>query len=209
MHGADADPSEVAIEYPALRVRIIDVLGSVDESMASIPTRACPDWTVRDLVSHIVGVPEDVLAGRIEGIASDEWTRAQVARHAGETLSDLAGQLTRIADDFDPLLTDLPARMSGQFLVDAVTHEHDLREAVGMPGARESRAVTIAAQWLVRHLPLAPDIVEVLTETELSDFVLLRALSGRMSRREMESAGLPAAGIAAALSGPVLRVPPD
>ena len=209
MRGADADPSEVAVEYPALRTRIVELLASLDESVASVPTPACPDWTVRELVSHIVGVPEDVLAGRTEGIASEQWTQAQVARHTGETLAELREHLLGLADDFDPLLAHLPAPINGQFLVDAVTHEHDLREAVSMPGAHDSRAVTIAAQWLLLHLPLAPEVIQTLEHAEVSDLTMLRALSGRMSRHEMELAGLPAGGIAAALTGPVLRVPPD
>jgi len=207
--GADADPSEVAVEYPALRTRIVELLASLDESVASVPTPACPDWTVRELVSHIVGVPEDVLAGRTEGIATEQWTQAQVARHTGETLAELREHLLGLAGDFDPLLAHVPVPINGQFLVDALTHEHDLREAVSMPGAREARAVSIVTSWLLLHQRIDDDTIAAFERAGADEYTVMRALTGRMSMRQMRDADLPADAVAAVLSGPALRLPTD
>ena len=43
----------------------------------------------------------------------------------------------------------VPTSVSGQLIADAVTHEHDLRHALGRPGARDSDALTIGVTWVV------------------------------------------------------------
>lgn len=209
MRASETSPTDVATEYPALRNRIVHLLDSLDESAAVLPVPACPAWTVQQLVSHIVGVPEDILAGRTEGVASDAWTAAQVERHAGHTLGHLRDTLAAQASAFDPLLPHIPVPINGQFLVDAVTHEHDLRAAVGSPGAEESAAVTIAAQWLLQHQPLPDEVRLALEKSGFTPFTVMRALGGRMTMQQMGAAGLPAAAIAACLQGPVLRLPAD
>ena len=44
------------------------------------------EWTVKDVVAHLCGACEDILAGRLEGVATDPWTEAQVARFEGADL---------------------------------------------------------------------------------------------------------------------------
>ncbi len=45
---------------------------------AQVP--ACPAWTVKDVVAHLVATAEDVMAGRLADIPTDEFTADQVAR---------------------------------------------------------------------------------------------------------------------------------
>jgi hypothetical protein len=47
------------------------------------PLSACPDWTGRQLLAHLMGVAQDLVAGRVDGYASHVWTSAQVARGEG------------------------------------------------------------------------------------------------------------------------------
>lgn len=69
---------EAAAAYPALRERLVALVRGRDEADGGLPVPHCPYWTVRDLLAHMIGVPEDVLAGDVEGAGSDRWTRAQV-----------------------------------------------------------------------------------------------------------------------------------
>ena len=41
---------------------------SADDWATLVP--CCPGWTVRDVLSHVAGIPDDVFAGRIDGVAS-------------------------------------------------------------------------------------------------------------------------------------------
>lgn len=207
MDGELAPDEQVAEAYIELRGRVIELLGQLDEVDGDRAVPACPGWTVRQLIAHMVGVPEDVLAGRIDGLATDAWTQAQVDRHAGETLADLRHTLGGLAAEFDPVLRMVPAPMNSQFVMDAVTHEHDLREAVGRPGAQDSSAVEVALAWLLRFFRLPAEASAQLAASGAPGFTVMRAMSGRMSVEAMNAAGLPGEEIARSLAGSPL-VPP-
>ena len=209
MHPADTDPADVATEYPAIRGRVLEIIESLDASAGALAVPACPAWTVSDLIAHIIGIPEDILAGRLDGVASDAWTDAQVQRHRGESLGQLSDTLSGLAASFDPMLPLIPAPINGQFLTDALTHEHDLREAVSMPGARDAPAVSIVVSWLLLHQEIDDDTIAAFERAGADEYTVMRALTGRMSMRQLREHGLPADAVAAALSGPILRLPPD
>ena len=108
----------------------------------------CPEWTVKDLLAHVTGVIADILDGRLEGVATDPWTAAQVDARRGRTIDDLLAEwnekaptVEAMADDFGP-----PGR---QLVLDAVTHEHDLRGALHAPGAEDTSAVVVGSDFIV------------------------------------------------------------
>lgn len=202
---------DVCTAYLDLRHRVIDLLDGLDDDDADRPVPSCPRWSVRDLVAHVVGVPEDILSGNMDGVTTDAWTQAQVDRHAHQSIGELRACLAGLAEPFDPVLSIIPAPVNSQFVMDAVTHEHDLREAIGRPGAHDSEAVGVAAAWLLARPQITDELHERLTETmraDISQFVLMRALSGRMSIHAMDDIGLPGTEIAAALAGSPLSPPP-
>jgi hypothetical protein len=63
-----------------LRARVVDLLETVEPAVLDRPAPATPAWRVRDVVAHMVGVADDVVSGRLDGIASDPWTGGQVER---------------------------------------------------------------------------------------------------------------------------------
>ena len=194
--------------YAGVRRRINELVADVsDRTGDTVP--ACPEWRVRDLVAHVAGVVDDVLGGRIEGAGSAAWTAAQVEsrreRPFPEVLADWneqAPQLEGMLDSFGP-----PGR---QMVMDAVTHEHDLRGALGAPGARDSDAVVIGVSWLLDAYQMAssanghPGVRIVASDgarvtweptdgrpavatVTASSFELLRAFSGRRTEDEVRS----------------------
>jgi len=104
---------------------------------------------VRDLLAHLVGVSDDIVNDRRDGIASDEWTGAQVDRRRDVPITELLGDWDRFGPDFEALLAVAPAEVTGQALFDAATHEHDLRHAVARPGGRGSEAMQHGWDWFV------------------------------------------------------------
>jgi len=190
---------QVCAAYIELRQRVVAMLRDVSDAEGDAPVPACPQWRVRDVVAHLVGVPEDILANRLAGITSDEWTQAQIDRHAGEPLSALVDQFAAQSSTFDAVLPFIPSPRSSQFVMDAVTHEHDLREALGHSGGEDSLAVQVALAWLRTHICDAP--------IEAPQIVAFRALTGRLSVTAMNELGLPGESIAKALVGTPLRPP--
>ena len=200
--------AEVSAAYIELRARVVALLRSLPESAGDRVVPHCPAWTVRELASHLFGVPDDIINGRMEGVASDVWTQAQVERHRGKTLRELADSLDGLADQFDVMLPHFPAMARSQMTMDAVTHEHDLRHAVGQPGAPDSVAVTAAVAWLRRwvHGKNVPH-GETLFTAGLSEFDLLRCLTGRRSIAQSAALGLPIDVLAAVQAGSPFRPP--
>ena len=95
----------------------------------------------------------------------------------------------------------------GQWLLDACTHEHDIRQALGQPGAHESAAVALGYEWGTDRLvgtldgAGAPGLAlrteagtkdlggEPHTGVQTSRFEIVRAMTGRRSRAQVEAYG--------------------
>lgn len=113
---------------------------------------ACPAWTVPQLVSHMVGSVDDVLAGNVEGAASDAWTAAQVERNAGIPLETLLDHWDEVGPELEAALPLIPRAPASQIVLDLTTHEQDLRGALGAPGARDSAGITVAFGFMAKSL---------------------------------------------------------
>ena len=118
---------------------------------------ACPLWSVRDLVAHLVGVAEDSTRGQFFGGAvsawadaelaarREIWTAGQVEARRGHDQDELVADLQRHGTSLvralrrgDPSATDVPAWMIGAPVDDLAVHLDDLREALGLPPAPEA-----------------------------------------------------------------------
>lgn len=191
-----------ATAYAELRVRVSDMIREVDASALNGPAPATPGWRVHDVVAHLVGVSDDVVNGRLDGIASDPWTQAQVDRRSDVATADLLAEWEENGPAFEAMLAGVPAEIAGQAIFDAATHEHDLRHAIGAPGARESNAISLAWEWIVdartrqggRALCFVIDGDEqvsgtgaVVARVEAPRFELFRAVAGRRAAEEIAS----------------------
>ena len=114
---------------------------------------ACPEWTVRDLISHVTGIASDLSAGRRPQGDTQEWVDRQVEERRARSLSEIAAEWAEVAPAFEAMIEEHPRRYWG-LTYDTVVHEHDLRNAVGRPGARDSSGVDLAAQLGLRLVAL-------------------------------------------------------
>lgn len=135
--------------YAEGRGRITDLVGDAGEEGASTPVPTCPDWTVHDVVAHLVGACADILAGNIEGVATEAWTAAQVEARRGASLVDLLDEWDDVGPQVEALAGAFPGRAGEQWITDQTTHEHDIRGALGRPGARDSAAADLALGFVV------------------------------------------------------------
>ena len=200
--------AEVVQAYLEFRDRIVSLIREIPESQASLSVPLCPNWEVSSLISHIIGIPEDILAGRMEGVATDAWTQAQVDRHEGESLAHLADIFLSTAAEFDVVLPHIPSPVNSQLVMDAITHEHDLRHAVGRAGAQHSTAVDVALGFLLNMVDtIAPGRAQELSDSGVSRYELMRSLSGRRSIEQMNQLELDGSHIAALLKGTPMVAP--
>lgn len=199
---------QVVAAYTSLRSRLVDLMRSRPDSDGDLAVPHCPAWRVRDVVAHLVGAPEDILAGRLEGVATDAWTQAQVDRHRGESLAQLAGAWEATSAAFDGVLPMIPAPVNSQLVLDAVTHEHDLRHALGESGARDNAAVGVAIGWVLHTADHAsPGLGAQLLSLGLGDFDLLRVCSGRRSREQISAFGVDVGIVERLTAGSPVSIP--
>lgn len=126
---SELDPSAA---YLVVRERLSGALAGLPDDRAGIPVPACPRWTVRETVAHLAGACDDILAGRLEDAGSEAWTARQVDAAAGRPLADLLADWAGTGPQVAALLAAAP-KIMGQVVMDAVSHEYDLREALDLP----------------------------------------------------------------------------
>ncbi len=140
------------------------LIESFDDEMLGAAVPACPDWSVGDLVAHVVGVAEDAVGGayfpqateawRDPGIASarDAWTAQHVDRYLDRTRDGLLRGLdhhgSRLVTSLrrgDRPFEDGPPWLVVAPVADLAVHLADLREAIGAPpaGGRRRRPAGI------------------------------------------------------------------
>ena len=204
---------EVVQAYVELRDRMIALLRELPEEAASITVPHCPDWNVQETVSHMVGVPEAIMTGDMEGVPGEAWTQRQVERHRGDSLKDLADQWEAQGEQFLTILPNIPQPVLSQLVFDVASHEHDVRHAVGKPGARDATSVTVGIGYIKTLIDGREDLdVAVVNSWSVNDFDLFRSIGGRRSVEQIASAGLDVAFIEKTLkpmptSIPVVSIP--
>ena len=145
-----ADPVLTARLYQETRERISELVTGLDEDAAlSTAVAACPGWSVRDVVAHVAAVADDWADGCRSGPPTDEETAAQIARFGGHDMADILAAWTDAAARLDRM-----AETAGVAppLGDITSHEHDVRGAIGRPGARDSTAVWWTSDRLLTNL---------------------------------------------------------
>ena len=137
---SEAAPHQQA--YRAVMDRVTGLVADLDGTPAAdtiVP--ATPAWRVRDLLAHFCGVPDDSLAGRLEGVTTDAWTTAQIDRRRGRSVGELMAEWESLWPAFSGLLATIAGAMplvACQIVFDALSHEQDLRGALAEPGGRDA-----------------------------------------------------------------------
>ena len=146
--------ADLARLYAGSRARVLALVTGLSEAGQAAPVPACPAWSVRDVLAHLAAIAEDAQAGLLTGPPDDAGTAAQVARFAGQDLARILAAWDCAAPAFGQLIAS--ARL-WPAVIDVASHEHDIRGALGVPGARDSEAVTECAGRLLRWLrPAVP-----------------------------------------------------
>lgn len=185
---------EVGWHYERARNRIDGLLRSADDDTWNAPVAACPGWRARDVVAHLLGSTEDAAAGRLNGPPTEEQTRDQVDRHRDD---DPVALLDAWAEAGPFVAAVVSQTEMWPAAIDAVSHEHDIRAAIGQPGARDDESITELAALLREFDTPSPLSITFDLEDDVPDdgtlrlttteFELVRLRLGRRSQRQVEA----------------------
>jgi hypothetical protein len=202
----EVDPTACADAYRALRERVSDLVRAADPAALDAIASATPEWRVRDVLAHMVGVNTDILTGTLAGVGTDPWTAVQVETRRDVPVEQMLEEWATSSPEVEANAALLGPAV-GQWLLDACTHEHDIRHSLGEPGAHESGAVAIGFEWGTDRLASSLDAASVdglalrtedgtkdlggdpRTGVQASRFEIVRAMTGRRSRAQVEAYG--------------------
>jgi len=189
-------------EWAQAQARVIELVAPLTAEQAAVRVPACPDWTVRDLFSHMVGLGADVVAGDEPDDHNAVWTERQVATRRDHDVAALVAEWEGLSAPLQGWMREHGTRP----LSDVIIHEQDLRGALGVPGGQDSGGVrAVRDRFLPRFAarvadrpPIAlvgdgfswasvgaPDDADVVVRA--ADFDLARALVTRRSERQLRS----------------------
>jgi uncharacterized protein (TIGR03083 family) len=201
---------DYADEYAACRGRVRDLLADCDDAASATIVPTCPDWSVHDLCAHIAGVAAALVARDNPPPGDNQpWVDAHVVDRSDRSLQELLDEWDSVGPAFEQIMRKVPKAFGG-LIYDVVAHEHDLRGALGRPGARDSDGVWASLEVLVdiverdlaQHGPvpgtlrlsagdrqwvLGSGAPEVSLTTE--PWELMRLLGSRRSRSQLIAAG--------------------
>lgn len=171
--------------YRDLRVRVTDLLRSVEPTALDAVAPATPEWRVRDVAAHLAGVCDDAVHGNMGGVVAqgellvtvnnpervNNWTDEHVTKRADwpvdQVLDDWAEHAVQVETSMNALHPAI-----GQMVADAVAHEHDIRGGLG----HESGGGEVGAG-------------EPVTRLGTTRFEIARAVTGRRSMAQIHAMG--------------------
>jgi uncharacterized protein (TIGR03083 family) len=199
------EPEVSSALFGQVRRRIIATAATLTDEALRTRVPACPQWTVRELLAHLVGATTDIVTDNLEGAPGDEWTAAQIAARAGRGVAELIAEW----EEFGPRWEDIARRAEHpSFLVrhpylDAGVHEADLYGALGLPRPPAEMSLAIADSTVPRVAEdfddlglftiVTPERVYHLgsgdpaASARVDTYEVSRAVFGRRSRAQIES----------------------
>ena len=157
----DLSGSDIVVDsaaaYAEVQQRLSDVVRSLTDDQLVAPVRACPDWTVQDLVAHHTAVVSELASGSLAELGElsrlldqnsdrqvardrDAMTARQVGERRGRSIGDVLDEWAAATDRISPMLrAEIPfpdgvGPIGASIAVnDVVVHEGDLHEALGLP----------------------------------------------------------------------------
>ncbi|MEO6502598.1 MAG: maleylpyruvate isomerase family mycothiol-dependent enzyme [Jatrophihabitantaceae bacterium] len=118
--------------YVESQRRVQDLVTPLDAAALDKPTPACPAWSVRDVLAHLSGAADSFGTASFAGVGTDPWTAEHVESRRDVPVADLLAERWACT----PKLEHVPADHQVWLPVvhDALTHEADIRGAIGAPG---------------------------------------------------------------------------
>ena len=140
--------SDAAAAYRLVFERV-DALVRGRAGIADLAVPACPGWNVQQVVAHLAGVAQDVVALNLEKKGTSTWADAQVARLGAYSIDDLLDLWRQSLDEVWANLAFASDAGVCQLVFDTLTHEHDIRGALKEPGSRAGDLAFEAAMGFV------------------------------------------------------------
>ncbi len=199
------DVNDLGAVYREHREGLSAFVAGLSPTQLATKLPACPDWSAREVIAHVAGIPADVAAGRLDGVGTDAWTQAHIDGRLGMTVDDIVTEWAETGSQAEAMASAAPPELVRSLISDLVTHDFDTRSGFGNTEYRDGAGAAIAysnyANRLGTRLVERGESVrliadgeeqivgsgEVLATVRASRFELTRALTGRRSAAQVEA----------------------
>ena len=144
----DPPADDPLVAWRLAMARVVDLVTGVEPDRMESRVPACPDWTARELLSHVVGLGASVLAGDEPADHDATWTQGHVEARRDRSVADLVREWYELAEDLVVHMREHGPRP----LADVTIHEHDLRGALDREGAHDTAGLRIVRRWMLDRL---------------------------------------------------------
>lgn len=190
---------EVARLYVDAQRSFVALCETLSDDEWATPVPCTPGWTVRDVLSHVAGLADDVRHGNVEGAATAPWTSTQVERWRATPWRQLVDRWAQQSLTVGAMLESVGEERPP---IDCHTHEHDVRHAIGRPGNRGSELIELMVERFaarpVGERSLAIEFVDAdrvvidgrgerLVLRGITGFEFVRSRLGRRSRAQVRT----------------------
>jgi len=141
--------------YEQVRQELIGIVRAASDMQLALPVPAAPEWRVRDVLAHVVGLAaalnaQDFPAADDEG--GTAWgARVLAARH-GRSVEELIGEWDREAPTFEEGLRLFGYEFGSHFFADLLVHVHDVQATLGLPPTDDPACLTAALDHYCGYL---------------------------------------------------------
>jgi uncharacterized protein (TIGR03083 family) len=131
--------------YADLRSELSSLALSLTTEQLGVKVPQSPEWSVQDTVAHVVGIVDDILNQRVDGLGTDPWTATQVNKRSGHSIDEIVAEWATLAEAIDAVTSETPF-MGVRLGADLVTHLHDVAGAVGATADQFSAGIRIGLE---------------------------------------------------------------
>lgn len=191
----------LAEAYRHGRARVSHLFSALTADQLQLTVPATPAWTVHDVLAHLVGGAADTASDRLDGAPSSRWSQRHVDERRHRTVGELLDEWDELAPTIESGLTD-DMMLRPNIVADALCHECDLRESLGLPPVDREHwqpFLAVMMQYLTHRLRHDSTTIirnehgeqwicgagEPTTLLRVQGYELLRAAYSRRSQRQI------------------------
>lgn len=141
--------------YAGKRHEMVDLMRSLSDADLATMVPATPAWSVRDVLSHVVGIPADLNAQRFDVVDPDEWTARQVFERRDRSVDELAEEWEREGPRFEEGLRLFGYEIGSHYVGDLLQHTADVRHAVGLGILADDEALAVGLDFYLSEFDRA------------------------------------------------------
>ncbi len=133
--------------YDGKRHELVDLMRSLSDADLVSMVPATPAWSVRDVLSHVVGIAADLNAQRFDVVDPDAWTARQVSERRDRSVDELGEEWEREAPQFEEGLRLLGYEIGSHYVGDLLQHTADVRHALGLEILADDEALAVGLDF--------------------------------------------------------------